>query len=125
MGVRSLSQEDPLEKEAATHSNTPAWEIPWTEEPGRLQSGVTKGHTGPSSQITTMYLLVSLPTKRKLSSISLPSSIPLSLWHFSFGHKKSLGLSYFGEKANLHLILLGNCFQQPTVTSRLALNPIM
>ena len=37
-GVRSLGQEDPLEKEMATHSNTLAWRIPWTEEPGRLQS---------------------------------------------------------------------------------------
>ena len=31
-------QEDPLEKELATHSSIVAWEIPWTEEPGRLQS---------------------------------------------------------------------------------------
>ena len=36
--VRSLGQEDPLEKEMATHSSTLAWRIPWTEEPGRLQS---------------------------------------------------------------------------------------
>ena len=36
--VRSLSQEDPLEKEIATHSSTLAWKIPWTEVPGRLQS---------------------------------------------------------------------------------------
>ena len=36
--VRSLSQENPLEKEIATHSNTLAWKIPWTKEPGRLQS---------------------------------------------------------------------------------------
>ena len=36
--VRSLGGEDPLEKEMATHSSIPAWEIPWTEEPGRLQS---------------------------------------------------------------------------------------
>ena len=36
--VRSLGQEDPLEKEMATHSNTFAWKIPWTEEPGKLQS---------------------------------------------------------------------------------------
>ena len=35
--VRSLSQEDPLEKEIATHSSILAWRIPWTEEPGRLQ----------------------------------------------------------------------------------------
>ena len=36
--VQSLGQEDPLEKEMATHSNILAWRIPWTEEPGKLQS---------------------------------------------------------------------------------------
>ena len=36
--VQSLGQEDPLEKEMATHSSIPAWKIPWTEEPGGLQS---------------------------------------------------------------------------------------
>ena len=36
--VQSLGQEDPLEKEMATHSSILAWEIPWTEEPGKLQS---------------------------------------------------------------------------------------
>ena len=36
--VLSLGREDALEKEMATHSNIPAWEIPWTEEPGGLQS---------------------------------------------------------------------------------------
>jgi len=37
-GIRSLSWENPLEKEMATHSNILALEIPWTEEPGGLQS---------------------------------------------------------------------------------------
>ena len=36
--VRSLGQEDPLEKEMATHSSILAWKIPWMEEPGGLQS---------------------------------------------------------------------------------------
>ena len=36
--VRSLGQEDPLEKAVAPHSNILAWRIPWTEKPGRLQS---------------------------------------------------------------------------------------
>ena len=36
--VQSLGQEDPLEKKMATHSSILAWKIPWTEEPGRLQS---------------------------------------------------------------------------------------
>ena len=36
--VLSLGQEDPLEKDMATHPSILAWEIPWVEEPGRLQS---------------------------------------------------------------------------------------
>ena len=36
--VQSLGQEDPLEKEMATHSGILTWRIPWTEEPGGLQS---------------------------------------------------------------------------------------
>ena len=36
--VLSLGWEDPLQKEMAIHSRTIAWKIPWTEEPGRLQS---------------------------------------------------------------------------------------
>ena len=38
MWVQSLGQEDPLEKETATHSSILAWDIPWTEEPGGLES---------------------------------------------------------------------------------------
>ena len=36
--IQSLGREDPLEKEMATHASTLTWKIPWTEEPGRLQS---------------------------------------------------------------------------------------
>ena len=45
--VQSLGPEDPLEEEMATHSSILAWEIPWTEDPGRLQSvhGVAKSWT--------------------------------------------------------------------------------
>ena len=44
--VQSLGGKDPLEDEMATHSSILAWEIPWTEEPGRLQSmGSQKSQT--------------------------------------------------------------------------------
>ena len=44
--VRSLDRKDPLEKEMAIHSSTIAWKMPWTEEPGRLQSmGLQKSDT--------------------------------------------------------------------------------
>ena len=46
--VRSLGWEDPLEKEMATHSSTLAWRIPWTEEPGGLQSMGSQSRTGLS-----------------------------------------------------------------------------
>ena len=38
IGVQSLDRGDPLEEEMATHSSVLVWRIPWTEEPGRLQS---------------------------------------------------------------------------------------
>ena len=53
--VRSLGQEDPLEKEMATHSSICAWKIPWTEEPGGLQS---MGHK--ESDTTEQLLFTSL-----------------------------------------------------------------
>ena len=49
-----LSQEDPLEKEMATHSSILAWRIPWTEEPGRLQPTGSQrvGHNRPTNTHT-------------------------------------------------------------------------
>ena len=57
MWAWSLDWEDPVEKEMATHSSTLAWEIPWTEEPGGLQSlGLhTVGHDW-TTEHTHMYL---------------------------------------------------------------------
>ena len=49
MQVSSLGRKDPLEKKMAIHSSIFAWELPWTEEPGGLQSmGSQKGQTGLS-----------------------------------------------------------------------------
>ena len=45
MRVRSVGQEDPLEKGMATHSSILAWRIPWTEEPGGLQSMGSQSQT--------------------------------------------------------------------------------
>ena len=48
--IRSLGQEDPLEKGMANHSSMLAWRIPWTEEPGGMQStGLAKSLTQPSN----------------------------------------------------------------------------
>ena len=54
MWVQSLGQEDPLEKEMAAHSSILAWEIPWTEEPGRLQFiGSQESDTTTKQQLKT------------------------------------------------------------------------
>ena len=60
--VRSLGQEDPLEKEMATHSSTLAWKIPWTEKPGRLQSmGLQRvGHDWATSLSLSLHKIISL-----------------------------------------------------------------
>ena len=52
--VQSLNREDPLEKEMAAHSSILAWEIPWTEEPGGLQSMGSKkeSHTHTKRQLS-------------------------------------------------------------------------
>ena len=50
--VQSLGQEDPMEKEMATHSSILAWEIPWTEEPGGLQSTGLQSRTWLSDSHT-------------------------------------------------------------------------
>ena len=56
MPVQSLGQEDPLEKEMATHSSSLAWEILWTEEPGGLQPhGVVESDT--TERLSTDILL--------------------------------------------------------------------
>ena len=67
--VRSLGQEDPLEKEMATHSGILAWKIPWTEKPGRLHV-VTKsrrrlGDFTSTFQLTMPLGLLMTPALRK------------------------------------------------------------
>ena len=53
--VQSLSWEDPLEKEMATHSSTLAWKISWMEEPGGLQSMGLQSWTGLSDFTLTLH----------------------------------------------------------------------
>ena len=54
--VQSLGREDPLEKGMATHSSILAWRIPWTEEPGRLQStGRKESDTTEQLHLLTYY----------------------------------------------------------------------
>ena len=56
--VRSLGQEDPLEKEIAPHSSMLTWRAPWTEEPGGLQSTGSQSWTEQLTLLSTWFLRV-------------------------------------------------------------------
>ena len=71
--IQSLGQEDPLEEETATHSSIIIWEIPWTDEPGRLQS------MGSQSQIQLSTILEQTTLSQHLATYhewSWPHSYP-------------------------------------------------
>ena len=68
--VQFLGQEDPLEKDMATHSGTVAWKIPWTEEPGRLQS------MGSQSRIRLSDFTVTFHFHELEKEMAAHSSVP-------------------------------------------------
>ena len=83
--VRSLGQEDPVEKEMAIHSSTLAWRIPWKEEPGRLQSMGSQrvGHDLATS------LSVQFSSVQSLSRVQLFAT----LWTVAYQAPPSMGFS--------------------------------
>ena len=83
MQVQSLDQEDPLEKEMATHSSVFAWKIPWTEKPGGLQSmGLQR--VGQDSATEHKIVISEVNTVKVLSTRSVIS------WHFDLGQTVNL-----------------------------------
>ena len=103
--VRSLGQEDPLEKEMATHSSTFAWKIPWMEEHARLQSMGSQrvGHDYTTSlsffnfslnKFLTYLSFTLLIPKRKIriifvrtSQVSVIDQMPIEYYYSnSYGH---------------------------------------
>ena len=99
--VRSLGWEDLLEKEMATHSSIPAWRIPGTEEPGRLQSMGSQSQTRLSS-FTSLHFTSPpafiFPSIRVFSSESALHNRWPKYWSFSFSISSSneyLGLISF------------------------------
>ena len=70
--VQSLGWEDSLEKEMATHSNTLAWKIQWTEEPGRLQS--------MGSQKVGHNWVTSLSRNNNLKNLLSPGGVEFAVW---------------------------------------------
>ena len=84
--VRSLDQEDPLEKEMATHSSTLAWETLWTEEPGGLQSIRLQRLGHDWSTNTTLFQLILLHLALYLVCPPLPHYIIHSLKAETMSH---------------------------------------
>ena len=75
MGIWSLSWEDPPEEDMAAHSSTLAWEIPWTEEPGGLQS------------IGLHNLVIEhMHSGKQIIQNNHPFSRPLPCWHLQNPH---------------------------------------
>ena len=85
--VRSLGQEDPLEKGLATHSRILAWRIPWTEELGRLQSIGSRrvGHDRATNSFFSQAEFISLPS----DSPQITCASPAHLSGFSISLKRS------------------------------------
>ena len=112
--VQSLGWEDPLEKEMATHSSILAWRIPWTEEPGGLQSvGVPESDT--TKHLTLITLISLSTTPRVFPDISIgkesacnegdPGSIP-GLGRCP-GEGKGYPLQYSGLENSIDCIVHG------------------
>ena len=108
--VQSLGWEDALEKEMTTHSSTLAWKIPWTEEPGKLQSyGVAKSWTQLNNftftffhyaralliinSTTTLYFPGGSDSKESACNAGDPGSIPGSGRSLGGGHGNPLQYS--------------------------------
>ena len=92
--VWSLGQEDPLEKGMATHSSILAWRIPWTEEPGGLQSMESKrvGHDWTTilsffKEVTNWQLFLEFSQKIRFSSVN---SITIFVFQFAFQFSHSI-----------------------------------
>ena len=80
--VRSLGQEDPLEKEKATHSSILAWKIPWREEPGRLQS-MGSQRVGHNWALSLSFLLLRNPDCSSTYNIFLSPGCLICIWTYS------------------------------------------
>ena len=124
--VQSLSQEDPLEKEMATHSSTLAWKIPWTEEPGKSRTWL--------SEFSSLYFWEDLEKGNATHSSILTCRIPwtvhgvpksrtqLSDFHFTLLHFTVNKLSGYidwilfttnGRNYLVHMDMFLNCVFLP------------
>ena len=104
--VQSLGQEDPLEKEMATHSSTIAWKIPWTEEPQRSLVGYSPW--GSQKQLDTTERLHLLTYTRLQLLLICPTLVPQG--NFTGSPEVALCALAWGSVAHeLHKIQIHLC----------------
>ena len=96
--VRSLGWEDPLEREMAIHSRTIAWKIPWTEEPGRLQSMGSQRVRHDWATSFSLFFILSFAYWLVCFFVLVREIHTKVLWHCYLVHFQSL--SVFATQAN-------------------------
>ena len=102
--VQSLDQEDPLEKEMASHSSILAWRIHWTEEPGRLQSMVSQRVRNDWANFSSLFVS-SIQCRDSVFFIDYAPLKASIIWLYSLLCNISLVLIYFMHNSLYHLIL--------------------
>ena len=85
--VQSLGQEDPLEKEMATHSSILAWRIPWTEEPGGLQFMVSKRVR--HDRVTNSFTLIFSEAAYQVSFSPMTHELIFFKWQLTVSHPET------------------------------------
>ena len=109
MQVQSLGQEDPLEEEMATHSSILAWRIPWTEEPGGLQSmGSQRVENDLVSKHTCWYTEIQLVSHTAVTTSNVAKFTSVLIICLLFYTNKSGHLEK--KKDNLFLPFWSLCF---------------
>ena len=134
--VRSLNQKDPLEEEMASHSSIPAWRIPWTENPGGLQSMGSKrvGHNLETKQQQNLLRLPHLSPPMETTVRTLPPHrvlTPLCLLAELVLPWSMVGSPFLGSENvtllfSLPAFLTPNmccCFPSPTTSSPILQTP--
>ena len=127
--IRSLGQEDPLEKGMATYSSILAWEILWTEEPGGLQSMGSESQICSQAQDTFSIIsgdspCCTTPLRRLCAQDSLHPSLPLAPKDKCSLEEQFTGLRTV-KKTSLHSQSTGFVPILPTEPQRLHLRPIL
>ena len=106
--VWSLGQEDPLQKEMATHSSIHSWKIPWTEEPGGLQCMGSQrvGHDWATSLHFTSLHFTSLHSPPLLFDLAMLAFVEFPMCHAPLVLRLDISYSFWSKCSYLLLLVL-------------------